>query len=455
MRRPPSILNRILALHLVAFIGISAAIAAVAFLLLSATVERFEEQMLRAHALNISRYLNHANGKWTLSLPPDLERIYRKNSGSFALDVTPEDGLPLFSSFPQGAGAAHTSDPTPHFFNRTAGNTKFYLFLYPVRLNGHTAWVQVGQNLANPDVIVDDIVARFVGQIFWIILPILAVVFAIDVVLLRRQFQPMLATSQAATNMRPDSSLIRLPVQGLPREVLPLADAANQALERLEEALRAQREFTADAAHELRTPLTILRTEVEISLKGEAAQRLLTDIDAMTHVLDQLLELAELEGELPANKTIVDLSELAADVVSQMAPLALMHGKDIAMEGGQTPVPVRGNYHMLFRALRNLVENAIRHTPKGSQVSVDVIAPGTLSVADRGPGIPVSDRALVFQRFWRRERDSRDNAGLGLAIVAKIAQLHGGEVTILDNAGGGARISVILSTIDSSVSHAS
>jgi signal transduction histidine kinase len=298
-------------------------------------------------------------------------------------------------------------------------------------------------------------VARFVGQIFWIILPILAVVFAIDVVLLRRQFQPMLATSQAATNMRPDSSLIRLPVQGLPREVLPLADAANQALERLEEALRAQREFTADAAHELRTPLTILRTEVEISLKGEAAQRLLTDIDAMTHVLDQLLELAELEGELPANKTIVDLSELAADVVSQMAPLALMHGKDIAMEGGQTPVPVRGNYHMLFRALRNLVENAIRHTPKGSQVSVDVIAPGTLSVADRGPGIPVSDRALVFQRFWRRERDSRDNAGLGLAIVAKIAQLHGGEVTILDNAGGGARISVILSTIDSSVSHAS
>jgi signal transduction histidine kinase len=313
----------------------------------------------------------------------------------------------------------------------------------------------VGQNLANPDVIVDDIVARFVGQIFWIILPILAVVFAIDVVLLRRQFQPMLATSQAATNMRPDSSLIRLPVQGLPREVLPLADAANQALERLEEALRAQREFTADAAHELRTPLTILRTEVEISLKGEAAQRLLTDIDAMTHVLDQLLELAELEGELPANKTIVDLSELAADVVSQMAPLALMHGKDIAMEGGQTPVPVRGNYHMLFRALRNLVENAIRHTPKGSQVSVDVIAPGTLSVADRGPGIPVSDRALVFQRFWRRERDSRDNAGLGLAIVAKIAQLHGGEVTILDNAGGGARISVILSTIDSSVSHAS
>jgi signal transduction histidine kinase len=136
-------------------------------------------------------------------------------------------------------------------------------------------------------------------------------------------------------------------------------------LERLERALQSQREFTADAAHELRTPLAILRTRVDTMLDHRAAKEFQADIDTLSHILDQLLELAELEGAAVGRWEPADINVLCADVVCLMASIALAEKKSLELAPWQEPVISMCNPEMLSRAIRNLVENAIRHWPLG------------------------------------------------------------------------------------------
>ena len=443
--KAPSVLNRIIVLHLLAFVGISVAIIVAAFLLLNATVNKFEEQVLEAHAQTVSRYLSYQGNHWVLALPPALAGDYQSKSGNFALAIIGHDGETLASTFPEpillplSLNVAANGD----FSYQRIGSSIFYRLTLAKQDGPHTAWIFVGQNMANPNVIVDDVLSGFAGKLFLIVFPMLALIFLVDILFLRRLFRPVVTASQIAASGRPDSTPARLPMLQLPREVLPLAEAFNQALERLEKALRAQREFTADAAHELRTPLAILRTEIDVTLDAESANRLHRDIDGMSHVLNQLLELAELEGESLLLTTTVDLSVIATDVVSLMAPLALAQKRTVELLLPEpAAVIASGNEHMLARALRNLVENALRHAPLGGRVVVEVQNPGTIIVSDNGPGIPPADRLLVFKRFWRRNQGFDGNAGLGLAIVARIVELHGGTVAVSESPLGGAEFTI-------------
>lgn len=448
--KAPSILNRIIALHLAAFFGISVAIVAAAFLLLTATVDKFEESVLRMHAQTISQYLSYRDGRWRLALPPALAPDYRSGSGDFALAVVSNSGETLASTFPEPVLLPLSSNIGVGgvFSYQHIGPSVFYQLILAKQSGSQTAWILVGQNLSNPNVIVDDVLSGFAGELIWIVFPMLAIILLVDILFLRRLFRPVVAASQIAASVQPDSVPARLPMIQLPREVLPLAVAFNQALDRLEKALRAQREFTADAAHELRTPLSILRAEIDVSLDAQSAYRLHSDIDAMSHVLDQLLELAELEGESLHLTHAVDLSRIATDVVSLMAPLALAQDRTIELSlPTPTEIMVPGDEHMLARALRNLIENAIRYTPRAGSVMIEVQGPAMLIVSDDGPGILPSDRALVFKRFWRRKHECSGNAGLGLAIVAKIVELHGGKVDVSDSPSGGAKFTVYLPAV--------
>ena len=126
-----------------------------------------------------------------------------------------------------------------------------------------------------------------------------------------------------------------------------------------------------------------------------------------------------------------------------MAEIAIRQDRSIALTGATMPVWVRGDGAMIFRAVRNLVENAIKHTAPGTVVELDVGDVGSVAVMDRGPGVREQDRALIFRRFWRADRNptlnsSFQGAGLGLAIVAKIAEIHAGSVTVASRPGGGA-----------------
>ncbi len=133
----------------------------------------------------------------------------------------------------------------------------------------------------------------------------------------------------------------------------------------------------------------------------------------------------------------VDLRSVAADVVALLAPIALKQGKDIALTGSQTPVWVAGNAAMLFQAVRNLAENALTHTAPATTVDIQVGDAG-VRVLDEGPGIADSDVNLVFQRFWRRDRRRAEGAGLGLAIVRRIVEAHGGTIGVSNRSPRGA-----------------
>ena len=139
-----------------------------------------------------------------------------------------------------------------------------------------------------------------------------------------------------------------------------------------------------------------------------------------------------------------DLRSVCAEVVEFMAPVAVAQGKNIAVVGAAHPVWVEGSGSALYRAIRNLVENAITHTAPGTTVEVVVGTDGTVVVSDEGAGIPEDQRELIFQRFWRGERRHTGSTGLGLAIVARIVKAHGGKVDVRDGPTRGAVFAISL-----------
>ena len=433
-----SIVSRIIPAHFLALAASSVVVSAAAYLLLTSTVNGYEQRILHDHAAAVARYLSVQEGRWKLSLPAELAAVYARGIGGYALAVSDENGHLLYSSLPQGEDLLKIRPTDERLLQQRVHGTDYYGLVYPVRAAGHTAWIGVAQNYASPDVIIDDVVARFLRRIAWIMLPIFALLLFLDVILIRRVLRPVREASDVAAHISPTRPSERLPATQLPQEIRPLANAVNQALDRLEQALNSQREFTADAAHEMRTPLAILRTRIDTTLEPAAAKELQADIDGIVRILDQLLELAELEATSTSGWGDVDLRELCTCVVALMAPLAIAEGKSVEFSGAEERLIVWCNAGMITRALRNLVENAIRFSPSGGAVEVDLAAPDVILVKDRGPGVQPQERETIFRRFWRKDRQGKNHSGLGLAIVAKIAQIHGGSIAVKDSPGGGA-----------------
>lgn len=445
-----SIAGRFLWLHLAVLGAAFVAMTASSWLLLNATVAAFERRALDQHARAIAAALavrpDHGRFRIVLDLPEELRLFYAHGYDGFAYAVVDASGRARFSS--RGPGAVlFPEDPhnaAPTWFQQTRGPDAYYGASFPAPRVGEALWIQVAQNLDHPDVFIDDVAAQFLGQVVWLTLPILLLLLGADVIIVRRALAPLRDASERAEAIDPARLDVRLPTSGLPAEVAPLVVAVNAALDRLENGFRIQRDFTADAAHELRTPLAVLRLRLDGLADQDAARTLRGDIDAMAHLVEQLLAIAELESFAVGEDERADLAAVAVDVASYVAPLAVAKGKRLELSGAEAPVWIHGNTEALFRALRNLVDNAVAHSPKAGVVEIVVSSDGTVRVDDDGPGVRPSDRGLIFQRFWRQRREATRGGGLGLGIVARIAQAHGGEVSVGDSDRGGARFTMKL-----------
>jgi signal transduction histidine kinase len=445
-----SIRSRIIWMHIIAVAAVSIALPLAVRLLLNSTALSFEHENMRRHEVEIAQALRWTGSGWQLDLPQDLRTLYEHGYSGFAFAIVDDKGKVLFSSL-RNQGALMPPGPPggkASFFQEKHGGVSYYGGSYPERRLGPEVWIQVAQDLDNPDVVVDDIVSDFLKRIAWLILPLLALLALIDLIIVRRAFAPVVHASEMARGIGPATLSLRLPADPLPDEIAPLARAVNQALDRLEQGFRTQREFTADAAHELRTPLSILRMRVNTLADKTAAREIEADIDVMTRIVGQLLNVAELESFVLDAAQRVDLRALGSRVVEYMAPLALAKDRRLAFSGPARPVWIRGEEEILFQAIRNLVENAIAHSPEGGAVDVKVEALGVLRVLDRGPGIAPDERDMVFRRFWRRDRSRSGGAGLGLAIVHRIVEAHGGSVSVEGRPGGGAAFVIRLQRAD-------
>lgn len=257
---------------------------------------------------------------------------------------------------------------------------------------------------------------------------------------------PLHRVAKAVAARNPDS-LAPVALQGVPDELHPLVTALNGLLQRLAQALDSLRAFSADAAHELRTPLAALQLQAQLMERSkddaereQALNRLKAGLQRATHVVEQLLTLARQDGlgdSQPAGQ--VELLELAGGVAAEMLPLAQARGIDLGLESNLDAARVQGDAPALATLLRNLVDNALRHTPEGGRVDVGVEQQHghlVLSVTDTGPGIPAEERQRVFDRFYRGADNQTQGSGLGLAIVGRIAQRHGARVTLGENPAG-------------------
>jgi signal transduction histidine kinase len=291
---------------------------------------------------------------------------------------------------------------------------------------------------SDADAIAVAMLRYFAGRIAWMIPLFAFVTLLIGIWSIRTGLRSLTAISQRASQIDPRSNDVRLPTEGLPSELVPLVQAVNSAFDRLQEGFAVQRRFTANAAHELRTPLTMLTAGLDELGDGTAIAKLRADVARMNRLVAQLLRVARLDA-IPVNLAArVDLGQVAAGVVEYLAPWAIAKGRFIALEDVFGQVRVRGNADEIGDAIRNLVENAVLHAPSGTEVTVRVSTPGSVTVDDQGPGVPEADRSRIFGRFWRGKGTSAPGAGLGLSIVAEIVRLHDGTVEVGDAPGGGA-----------------
>lgn len=441
MGRLRSIISRIVALHVVAIAVTSILIPLALNWLLNQAANSLHADALRGQAFTIGSFLRpQPDGRLALDMPPEVRPLYSDEYGLYVFAVLDTAGHVLFSSRVDGGTvfAPDVHSQREWFLRRRSTGAEMFGVSVPRAIGANVYWIQVGQDLTHRDVIIDDVVASFLPRVAWITFPILLLLLGIDILIFRRALKPVSEASTTAAAIGPTRTDLRLPEQTMPTEIVPLVRAVNHAFDRLEAGFRAQREFTADMAHELRTPLAIVRARVDSLEPGAVRDALRADLVNMTRTVNQALDIAELEGFIVETDAKADLHAVCADAVSFMAPLAVELAKTIALSGDPGPIWVRGHAEALFRAVRNLIENAIRHTPAGVSVEVEVSAQGLVRVLDDGPGVAEADRESIFRRFWRRDRASGTSRGLGLAIVARVAEAHDGSVTVDNRPGGGA-----------------
>lgn len=451
MIRFKSIISRIVILHVIAVVITSIFMSLALSWLLNLATNNIHNKAMREQAISLGNHLvAQADGRLSLDLPPELQGLYSQPYGRYSYAVIDSKNNVLFSSLKDRAilfpGDPKSSDV--EYLELRRGKSTISGVSLRKAVGDQTVRIQAGEDLANRDVLTDDIVADFFKNVGWITLPILLALLAIDIGIFRRALRPLRQASEIAQHIGPTRTDVRLPVDDIPREVRPLVLAVNQALDRLEEGFRVQREFTADAAHELRTPLSILRTRIDTLGDQGIAKELHGDIEGMSRIVSQLLDIAELETFVVDPLEIADLRSVCVEVAEFIAPLALAQGRNIALLGASDPVWVKGNSEMLNRAIRNLAENAIKHAPRGTTVEFIVEENGTASVRDQGPGISNEERGLLFQRFWRRDRSRVGSTGLGLPIVQRIMELHAATIRVENNPAGGAVFSLRFAKAD-------
>jgi heavy metal sensor kinase len=284
----------------------------------------------------------------------------------------------------------------------------------------------------------------------------------IGYVLAGRALAPLARMAERARSITADRLNERLPVENADDELGQMATVFNRTLSRLEESFARLARFTADASHELRTPLTALRSVGEVGLRDRRSAdeyrdiigSMLEEADHLTRLVDSLLTLSRGDaGQLHLMPAAFDLADIARDAIAQLDVLA--EEKNVRLTLDASPAPIFADRLTLRQAAVNLVDNGIKYSPEGGAVRVRVQQDGSrcvLAVTDEGPGIPVADRARVFDRFYRVDR-SRTHAhasvggtGLGLAIAKWAVTANGGDITLDSSDGAGSTFTISLPT---------
>jgi two-component system, OmpR family, sensor histidine kinase QseC len=313
------------------------------------------------------------------------------------------------------------------FHTINSENTQWRVFGLTEKKNSIA--VMVGEKIE----IRTELLEVILGNVLWPFFLILPLIALILIGVINKGLKPLQIVAKRVST-RSHLSLEPLSIEATPVEILPLVDEINHLFNRIEKALENERRFTANAAHELRTPLAAIKTQVQVLQMNSTPElepgidHILSSVDRMTHLVEQLLVLARTEARSHTGIEFrqVNLAALVSRIMKDMSNEAFNKNLTLAFENHTTGEMVQGDETLLQIVIQNIIDNAIRYTPENGSVKVtlEIISDKpVLSVKDSGPGIPVEQQEQMFQRFQRGTDQGQKGVGLGLYIVRQITRL--------------------------------
>ena len=419
----PSLRARLTGALLLAVLAFAALQAAVTYRTARAETEALFDAQMQRIALSLSGSLGAG------ALSDDAPAADTPAAREMIIQIWRADGVMLYRS-PQGR--LLPPQTVIGFSDTVAGGEPYRIYA----LRTATQVVQVAQQTEARGRMAGQLALRAVLPVALLAPVLMLIVWWV----VGRAIGPIERVRRQVAARRPDD-LAPLPTAGLPAEVRPLVGEMNGLLTRLSDAWDALTHFTADAAHELRSPLAALRLQAQSlqrapddATRAIASERLLAGIDRATRLVEQLLALARQEGAGEGAELVsLDLIALARNALADAEPEAARHAIALTLDAPTAHVVLRADEAALAVLLRNLLGNALRHTPPGGQVRVGVREEASvidLTVEDSGPGIAPDERARVQDRFYRVPGTPGHGSGLGLAIVRAIAERHGAALTL-------------------------
>lgn len=447
-----------------------AVVACAAVLLLSLSIQltvterELREEALQRAARHVERNLRvDAGGATRLAAAPGSSWA----SFGYPLVIFDRDGRPVIERMPgpqpggtdilyrQGVAALRDSrgPGSIGFFRLEIGGSRISGAALRTGGGADERLIAVFKDESAEDALLDDLVREFPYRRAWVQLSVLGMLLLAGGFIVARRMRPLAEASRIAGAIGPRTLALRLPARDLPSEVVPIVEAVNGALDRLDRAAAMQREFLRRAAHQLRTPLAVLSARAESLDDRETARELRSDVRELARIVSQFQHLNEVEGLPDRGEAVAEFGAVGETVRADLAARAARADIRITLAEPPGPVLVRGDRRLIEIAVRNLVENALQHSPGGSTVAITVRADGRIEVGDSGPGVPAELRDQIFAPFWSGDPDGA-RAGLGLTIVRSVAERFGGEVTVEAAAGGGALFSLRLPLAPYAAEHA-
>ena len=413
---------------------------ALIFTQLNNLTHEVSKETLVEQARKIASYLEQDwRGRLDLDLPRRYIDYYGGSTPFHQFAVTDASGNFLFRSenFMKDKIKDTNDEGGKHFFDfiteeghNYTGLKYDYLFddkIYPIYI------IENEQEFAS---FLAPIKKSFIVNVASYGLPLLFLQGLLIVFIFRESLKPVLQISKDANNIKYDNLSFRLNGKGVPSEISPLIHSVNEGLSRLEQSAEAQKFFIANAAHELRTPIAILKARIA-GLSNEQDILLLNqDLRDINRLISQILDMSRLDVSESLPMEQVNLNEVAKHACEDMGALFVTQKKDLTFEEKGAAQLISGNEDTLFRAILNLLENALKHTPEETPVKV-IVEDKSVTVRDYGNPIPEDYKLKIFEHFEKSpENFSANGSGLGLAIVKKAAEIHGGTISVVSRKNG-------------------
>lgn len=437
---PRSLTRRILLAEIVAIAVAVVLLPGGAVFVLHEAIDIEQESLLTAQADLIARAADFRKPRITVHLSADLAQIYASGYDGRGYQIVDAKGVVRAKSLDAAAVPTWAIPRAP--MNRLFHERAYVAVSKPVRANGQQFWVVTSQNERGPGAIVDDIARRFLWRYTVILAVALALLPIINAVLIRRLLRVVKGVSEQASMIGPNTPGQRLDEADLPIEITDLVRATNRLVDRLESSLRQHRHFVSNLAHEVKTPLATLKIQLDGLPESRSKREIVGTVDRLDHVVSQMRNLAELETLDEASETDFDVNQVAENIVEELAAFVYEGRHQIELRRSRGASVARGSALLIELALRNLIVNAVQHTPQGSSILVEVSDTNIITVADNGPGICSDQQGLVAQRYWRADQSRTDTAGLGISIVERICDVHGWALRLHSVPGQGASFSI-------------